>query len=87
VLNDPGRLISAHCAHTALTSGWAGLKGPSGIRLFGVAGLGIGIDDKNGFLPLASLPLGAGSGLLFWQAVFYQVRFQVCFLVASATGS
>ena len=25
VLNDPGRLISAHCAHTALTSGWAGL--------------------------------------------------------------
>lgn len=25
VLNDPGRLLSVHCAHTALTSGWAGL--------------------------------------------------------------
>jgi len=25
VLNDPGRLISVHCAHTALVSGWAGL--------------------------------------------------------------
>ncbi len=25
VLNDPGRLVSVHCAHTALTSGWAGL--------------------------------------------------------------
>jgi len=25
VLNDPGRLISVHCVHTALVAGWAGL--------------------------------------------------------------
>ena len=25
ILNDPGRLISVHCVHTALVAGWAGL--------------------------------------------------------------
>jgi len=25
LLNDPGRLVSVHCAHTGLVSGWAGL--------------------------------------------------------------
>ena len=25
LLNDPGRLLAAHCAHTGLAAGWAGL--------------------------------------------------------------